>query len=29
LTTKTYIVLKVSDDWIFNRVENKMVAVKW
>ncbi len=28
LTTKTYTVLKVSDDWIFNRVENMMVAVK-
>lgn len=25
---KTYTVLKVQESWIFNRVENKMVAVK-
>ena len=25
---KTYTVLKVQDNWIFNRVENKMLAVK-
>lgn len=25
---KTYTVLKVQESWMFNRVENKMVAVK-
>lgn len=25
---KTYTVLKVQDNWIFNRVENKILAVK-
>lgn len=25
---KTYTVLKVQESWIFNRVENKMLAVK-
>ena len=28
LDNKTYTVLKVQDNWIFNRVENKMLAVK-
>jgi hypothetical protein len=26
---KTYTVLKVSDNWIFNRIESLEVAVKW
>ncbi len=25
---KTYTILKVQDNWIFNRVENKILAVK-
>lgn len=25
---KTYTVLKVQDNWIFNRIENKILAVK-
>ena len=28
LTERTFTVLKVMDDWIFNRVENFIVAVK-
>lgn len=28
LTRRTYTVLKVQDDWLFNRIENYIVAVK-
>ena len=27
-TGETYVVLKVQDNWLFNRVENKVLAVK-
>lgn len=28
LTERTFTVLKVQDEWIFNRVENQIIAVK-